>query len=150
MSFAVFRLIFQVKAFLLKVCLGNFAVEGVNFQVEIIRQRKESAIRSVHFARWGNSRPSHEPETSQHGYPVGLLGVVEIIATMGGLTRQGVGFHVALRTSSVKRNNRNLNMTIEFVPTRSYVYKAARYELLPRVAEIAKAFGDEPFLLRDI
>lgn len=41
-------------------------------------------------------------------------------------------------------------MTIPFEPTRSYVYNAARYELLPRVAEIAKAFGDEPFLLREI
>jgi hypothetical protein len=41
-------------------------------------------------------------------------------------------------------------MTIPFEPTRSYVYKASRYELLPRIAEIAKDFGDEPFLLRDI
>jgi hypothetical protein len=41
-------------------------------------------------------------------------------------------------------------MTIPFEPTRSYVYKAARYELLPRIAEIARGFGDEPFLLREI
>lgn len=41
-------------------------------------------------------------------------------------------------------------MTIPFEPTRSYVYRASRYELLPRISEIAKAFGDEPFLLRDI
>ncbi len=41
-------------------------------------------------------------------------------------------------------------MTIPFEASRSYVYHAARYELLPRVAEIAKAIGDEPFLLRNI
>ena len=41
-------------------------------------------------------------------------------------------------------------MTIPFEPSRSYVYKAARYELLPRIAEIAKSHGDEPFLLREI
>lgn len=41
-------------------------------------------------------------------------------------------------------------MTIPFEPTRSYVYKAARYELLPRIAEIAREFRDEPFLLREI
>ncbi len=41
-------------------------------------------------------------------------------------------------------------MTIQFEPTRSYVYNAARYELLPRIAEIARDFGDEPFLLREI
>lgn len=41
-------------------------------------------------------------------------------------------------------------MTIPFEPTRSYVYKAARYELLPHIAEIAKGYGNEPFLLRDI
>lgn len=41
-------------------------------------------------------------------------------------------------------------MTIPFEPTRSYVYNAARYELLPRIAEMARSFGDEPFLLRDI
>ncbi len=41
-------------------------------------------------------------------------------------------------------------MPIPFEPTRSYVYRAARYELLPRIAEIARNFGDEPFLLREI
>lgn len=41
-------------------------------------------------------------------------------------------------------------MTLPFEASRSYVYNAARYELLPRVAEIAKGFGDEPFLLREI
>lgn len=41
-------------------------------------------------------------------------------------------------------------MTIPFEPTRSYVYNAARYELLPRIAEIARDFGSEPFLLREI
>lgn len=41
-------------------------------------------------------------------------------------------------------------MTIPFEASRSYVYNAARYELLPRIAEIAKCFGDEPFLLREI
>jgi hypothetical protein len=41
-------------------------------------------------------------------------------------------------------------MPISFEPTRSYVYKAARYELLPRIAEIARDFGDKPFLLREI
>lgn len=41
-------------------------------------------------------------------------------------------------------------MTTPFEPTRSYVYHAARYELLPKIAEIARDFGDEPFLLRDI
>lgn len=41
-------------------------------------------------------------------------------------------------------------MTIPFEPTRSYVYNAARYELLPKIEEIARDFGDEPFLLRDI
>ena len=39
---------------------------------------------------------------------------------------------------------------IPFEATRSYVYRAARYELLPRIVEIAKSFGLEPFLLRDI
>jgi hypothetical protein len=39
---------------------------------------------------------------------------------------------------------------IPFEPTRSYVYRAARYELLPRIVEIAKSFGQEPFLLREI
>ena len=41
-------------------------------------------------------------------------------------------------------------MTIPFEPTRSYVSNAARYELLPRIAEMARDFGDEPFLLREI
>lgn len=41
-------------------------------------------------------------------------------------------------------------MSIPFEASRSYVYNAARYELLPRIAEIAKCFGDEPFLLREI
>jgi len=41
-------------------------------------------------------------------------------------------------------------MTILFEPTRSYVYKASRYELLPRITEIALDFGDEPFMLREI
>lgn len=41
-------------------------------------------------------------------------------------------------------------MTIPFEPTRSYVYNAARYELLPRIAEIVREFGEEPFLLREI
>lgn len=41
-------------------------------------------------------------------------------------------------------------MSIQFEATRSYVYQASRYELLPRIAEIAKGFGDQPFLLRDI
>jgi hypothetical protein len=41
-------------------------------------------------------------------------------------------------------------MTIPFEPSRSYVYKAARYELLPRIAELTRNYGEEPFLLRDI
>lgn len=41
-------------------------------------------------------------------------------------------------------------MPIPFEPTRSYIYRAARYELLPRIQEIARNFGDEPFLLREI
>jgi hypothetical protein len=41
-------------------------------------------------------------------------------------------------------------MSLPFEPTRSYVYRAARYELLPRIEEIARSFGDEPFRLRDI
>lgn len=41
-------------------------------------------------------------------------------------------------------------MTMPFEPTRSYVYRASRYELLPRIAEIAKDYGDEQFLLREI
>lgn len=41
-------------------------------------------------------------------------------------------------------------MPIPFEATRSYVYQSTRYELLPRIAEIARDFGDKPFLLRDI
>jgi hypothetical protein len=41
-------------------------------------------------------------------------------------------------------------MGIPFEPSRSYVYKASRYELLPKIAERARNFGDEPFLLRDL
>jgi hypothetical protein len=41
-------------------------------------------------------------------------------------------------------------MSIPFEPTRSYAYRAARYELLPRIAEIAANFGEQPFRLRDI
>lgn len=41
-------------------------------------------------------------------------------------------------------------MPIPFEPTRSYVYRAARYELLPRIADIARNYGEEPFLLREI
>jgi len=41
-------------------------------------------------------------------------------------------------------------MTLPFEASRSYVYNAARYELFPRITEIAKSFGDEPFLLREI
>lgn len=41
-------------------------------------------------------------------------------------------------------------MTIPFEPTRSYCYRAARYELLPRIVEIARNFGDEPFHLRNL
>lgn len=41
-------------------------------------------------------------------------------------------------------------MSIPFEPTRSYVYRAARYELLPRIEEMARSFGETPFLLREI
>lgn len=41
-------------------------------------------------------------------------------------------------------------MTIPFEPTRSYVYNASRYELLPAIAEIVRDRGSEPFLLREI
>jgi hypothetical protein len=41
-------------------------------------------------------------------------------------------------------------MAISFEPTRSYVYQASRYELLPRIAEMVRDKGEEPFLLRDI
>lgn len=42
-----------------------------------------------------------------------------------------------------------LTMTIPFEPTRSYVYRATRYELLPQIQELAESFGDVPFRLRD-
>ena len=41
-------------------------------------------------------------------------------------------------------------MTIPFEATSSYVYRAARYELLPKIVDITREFGDKPFLLRDI
>mgnify|MGYP003542152558 FL=1 len=41
-------------------------------------------------------------------------------------------------------------MTIPFEPTRSYVSNAAPYALLPRMAEIARSFGDDPSLLLGI
>lgn len=41
-------------------------------------------------------------------------------------------------------------MTIPFEASRSYVYNAARYELLPRLAEMIKDRGEEPFLLREM
>lgn len=41
-------------------------------------------------------------------------------------------------------------MPIPFEATRSYIYRAARYELLPRIQEMARNFGDEPFLLREL
>lgn len=41
-------------------------------------------------------------------------------------------------------------MTIPFEPTRSYVYRATRYELLPEIQKRAEPFGDVPFLLRNI
>ncbi len=41
-------------------------------------------------------------------------------------------------------------MALPFEPTRSYAYQAARYELLPKVAERAQQYGEEPFLLRSI
>jgi hypothetical protein len=41
-------------------------------------------------------------------------------------------------------------MSLPFEASRSYVYNATRYELLPRIAEITKGFGNEPFLLREI
>jgi hypothetical protein len=41
-------------------------------------------------------------------------------------------------------------MPIPFEPTRSYIYRASRYELLPRTVDIAHGFGDEPFLLREL
>jgi hypothetical protein len=41
-------------------------------------------------------------------------------------------------------------MTIPFEATRSYVYRASRYELLPRIVEITRNHGNSPFLLREI
>lgn len=41
-------------------------------------------------------------------------------------------------------------MNLPFESSRSYVYKATRYELLPRIEIGANIFGDEPFLLREI
>ena len=41
-------------------------------------------------------------------------------------------------------------MAIEFKPTRSYIYHAARYELLPRIVEMVSGLGDEPFSLLEI
>lgn len=41
-------------------------------------------------------------------------------------------------------------MSLPFEASRSYVYNAARYELLPKLAEIAKSYGDEQFLLREL
>jgi len=41
-------------------------------------------------------------------------------------------------------------MQMPFEATRSYAYRAARYELLPVVQERTKAFGETPFLLRDV
>lgn len=41
-------------------------------------------------------------------------------------------------------------MTLVRETTQSYAYKATRYELLPRISDIAKPLGDEPFLLREI
>lgn len=41
-------------------------------------------------------------------------------------------------------------MTIPYEPTRSYAYRATRYELLPELVDLAKPYGDTPFLLRDL
>jgi hypothetical protein len=56
------------------------------------------------------------------------------------------------RIPLASRENRGLmpHVPMPFEPTRSYVYKASRYELLPRIAEIARGYGDKPFLLRDL
>ena len=43
-----------------------------------------------------------------------------------------------------------IHMSIPFEPTRSYVYRATRYEILPQIAELTQRFGEEPFLLRDL
>lgn len=37
-----------------------------------------------------------------------------------------------------------------FEATRSCIYKASRYELLPRIADLARDYGDQPFLLREL
>ena len=41
-------------------------------------------------------------------------------------------------------------MPILFEQTRSYVYRASRYEILPTLAELAEPFGEKPFLLREL
>lgn len=41
-------------------------------------------------------------------------------------------------------------MSIPFEATRSYVYNASRYELLPKLAEMARVYGEQPFLLREL
>ncbi|MEI6571984.1 MAG: GIY-YIG nuclease family protein [Alphaproteobacteria bacterium] len=41
-------------------------------------------------------------------------------------------------------------MPIPFEATRSYVYRAARYEIIPQIVEIAKNFNDQPFVLKEI
>ena len=39
---------------------------------------------------------------------------------------------------------------IPFEQTRSYVYRATRYEILPILESLAEPFGEEPFLLREL
>lgn len=41
-------------------------------------------------------------------------------------------------------------MTMPFEASRSYVYRATRYELIPQIQKLAEDFGDVPFQLRDI
>jgi hypothetical protein len=41
-------------------------------------------------------------------------------------------------------------MTIEYEPSRSYVYRATRYELLPRIVAMAREFADSPFRLLEL
>lgn len=41
-------------------------------------------------------------------------------------------------------------MDPKFAATRSYIYRAARYDLLPKIETLAEPFGDKPFLLRDL
>ena len=53
-------------------------------------------------------------------------------------------------TLLVHKHETRRNMAIKFEATTSYVYHAARYEILPRIVEKVRALGDEPFLLRDI